>query len=332
MQSCPFCGNNKSIEVKTIIKEMEIRGEVIHIEREYGLCLDCGDAFEELNEEYDPYDKAYREYRRRKGWVQPEEIRAFREELGLTQKQLSDLLGIGIATLNRYENGALQSEANNQLIALCIEDRHALLHLIKTNTNTLPESEREHLIHVIENDNDEVSLITKDIINDLGSYPADIHSGGKTFDFLKFTQVVKFFCFQSDVFKTKLLKLLFYADFKHYKRHGKSITGARYVHLPLGPVPDNYKTWLLIASDWLNLVESHEIDFGEYSGEAFRTDKQPDFNLFSQEEIETLVLVKENFSTMTASFITKFSHQEPAYQETEPGQKISYAYAGDLQI
>ena len=44
---------------------------------------------------------------RGKGMLQPEEIRAFREWRGLTQKEFSDLLGIGIATLNRYLKMAL---------------------------------------------------------------------------------------------------------------------------------------------------------------------------------------------------------------------------------
>ena len=46
---------------------------------------------------------------------------------------------------------------------------------------------------------------------------------------------------ESDIYKTKLNKLLFYSDFINYYLNGTSISGAKYVHLPYGPVPDSYK-------------------------------------------------------------------------------------------
>lgn len=52
--------------------------------------------------------------------VQPEDIKKFRKELGLTQREWSEILGIGFATLNRDENGVLQSEGHDQIIRLSI--------------------------------------------------------------------------------------------------------------------------------------------------------------------------------------------------------------------
>jgi uncharacterized phage-associated protein len=40
---------------------------------------------------------------------------------------------------------------------------------------------------------------------------------------------------------TKLLKLLYFADYHHYRNHLKTITGASYVALARGPVVDGYK-------------------------------------------------------------------------------------------
>ena len=58
--------------------------------------------------------------------LNPEDIRSYRSRRGLTQKEFSDLLGIGIATLNRYENGALQSEAHDRIIKLAMEPQNFL--------------------------------------------------------------------------------------------------------------------------------------------------------------------------------------------------------------
>jgi len=40
--------------------------------------------------------------------------------------------------------------------------------------------------------------------------------------------------------KLKLLKLLYFLDFMHYKRVGYSVTGQNYYALPMGPVPTEF--------------------------------------------------------------------------------------------
>ena len=41
---------------------------------------------------------------------------------------------------------------------------------------------------------------------------------------------------------TKMNKLLFYADFIHYKNHGYGINSITYKALPFGPVPEHWGT------------------------------------------------------------------------------------------
>jgi putative zinc finger/helix-turn-helix YgiT family protein len=107
---CPNCDQESPL---TLVRETEVfnvRGEEIPVEVEFYRCRVCGEEFENSHSATDPYEAAYREYRARKQMLQPEEIREFRLRHGLTQQELSDLLGIGVATLNLYENGALQEE------------------------------------------------------------------------------------------------------------------------------------------------------------------------------------------------------------------------------
>lgn len=329
---CPFCEEETALNKITATEMMEVRGEKIPIERQYYHCQSCGEDFEELDENYDPYDAAYREYRNRKGWAQPEDIKAFRDQIGLTQKQFSDLLGIGIATLNRYENGALQSEANNTLIRLCMEDTRAFIQLVRSNQAALSEPEKEKLIQVIQGADSQSRYLIEDALQQFGSYPPSILSGGLPFNFEKFSQVMRFFCYKTEVYKTKLLKLHFYADFKHYKEHGVSITGAKYAHLPFGPVPHKYQTWLVAVAEWEGNVTSEEKEGHNYSGEAFSTDKKPNYDSFSQEELATLFAIKEKFDSFTSIQMAKFSHQEVGYRQTTNGQLISYKYAEELQV
>ena len=125
---------------------------------------------------------------------------------------------------------------------------------------------------------------------------------------------------------------MFYADFKHYKNYASSITGVRYVHLKFGPVPDKYRYYFATLENEAKAISVDEVNFGEYIGEIFYADKNPDLSVFSNSEVKTLSEVKEYFQIVGAGDIMKFSHREKGYNETDNGQHISYAYADDLQI
>ena len=50
-----------------------------------------------------------------------EEIRQGREQLGLTQKQFANLLGVGEATVSRWETGAqIQQRALDRFLRVCL--------------------------------------------------------------------------------------------------------------------------------------------------------------------------------------------------------------------
>ena len=126
----------------------------------------------------------------------------------------------------------------------------------------------------------------------------------------------------TDLYKTKLNKLLFYADFVNYYLHGNSISGSRYVHLPYGPVPDGYEDTL----ETLNHYGVIDIS-KQNSSELVRPGDRlvPDF--LSAEERQTLEWVLDTYGAMSASQLTELSHREKAYLNTRAGEEIAYEYA-----
>ena len=72
-----------------------------------------------------------------------------------------------------------------------------------------------------------------------------------------FCAMVLFFAHKStELLKTKLMKLLNYSDMIFYKENGISISGARYAHLPYGPVPENFDILLgTMAAEHLAHIE-----------------------------------------------------------------------------
>lgn len=86
-------------------------------------CAHCGAI--SIDDEADQHISAT--FRREARLLTPEEIRNSREQLGLTQKELATLLGVGEATVSRWETGAqIQQRAINRFLRLCFASLEAV--------------------------------------------------------------------------------------------------------------------------------------------------------------------------------------------------------------
>jgi len=153
----------------------------------------------------------------------------------------------------------------------------------------------------------------------------------------KLKAILRYFCTNTDphlLGKTKLMKLLYFADFKHIKKYGRPITNDTYYHLEHGPIP----------STILNLVNStiDEVD-GSILSDAIYIEQTPnskiqrikcyhpfqetDKKLFSESELEILCSVCKNFGNMGTKQIEEISHHESPWKETQETQKIDYSLA-----
>jgi len=327
---CPHCEKETKLELVRSVEEIKVRGEPIKVEMEYFKCKKCGEEFEDPRSDDDPLDKAYREYRRLHGMVQPEEIRTLRKKYGLTQGEMSNLLGWGGATLSRYENGALQDETHERALRLAMEPRN-LLKLISATPGALSKERRERLVKELEAAEEAAYSFEKIYEERFGRYEPDEFCGYRKLDLAKLFNAIIFFC-KGGVPKTKLNKLLFYADFKHFKEYSVSITGARYAHIPFGPAPDKYAYYFATLLEE-GAIKAEEVAYTkEAVGEKFVSMKEPDLSLFSDSELKILASVKEYFKKFSAKKVTEFSHKEKGYTEVPHGRLISYAYADELTI
>ena len=65
----------------------------------------------------------YDEYKKRVGLLTSKEIIAIRKKLNLTQEGLARIMGCGLKTITRYENGAIQDKVFDNFIR-CLELMH----------------------------------------------------------------------------------------------------------------------------------------------------------------------------------------------------------------
>lgn len=326
---CPHCEEQREIEIVDTIEKVDVRGESIEVPASHYRCKTCKGDFEDPKDGFNFIEKAYEEYRRRRGMVRPADIKAFRKKYGLTQGELSKLMGWGPVTLSRYENGALQDEAHDIVLRLAMNPEN-LAGLIEDKPEALPDQKRHRLMDELREER-ELSLSLEKVCEErLLRYEPDEYSGFRRLDLAKLFGVVLYFCKDGD-FKTKINKLLFYADFLHFKQYSVSITGARYAHATFGPVPDKYESVLAAMIENKSLSPEEFTCSEEITGEKLVATKNADFSLFSDSEIKVLATVRERFRGFSARKIMEYSHNEAGYRATTQGQFISYKYAEDLK-
>ena len=127
---------------------------------------------------------------------------------------------------------------------------------------------------------------------------------------------------------TKLVKLLYYADFDSYLQHGRPITGTTYLHFPHGPHPENwYRTREMMEAngDVSILYEPTAVGCHQY---RVLPNRAANLERLSSQDVEMLQAQAERFADLNAAGLERYSHQEFGWLTTEDGQPIPYALAG----
>lgn len=115
-KECPVCEIERDLVYGETRDTLKIRGLDIDVTSNIHYCPEGDHYFYSIEDEEDKFQSAYREFRKRRGLLQPEEIRAIRMQYGLSQKNFSRLLGWGEITIHRYETGAIQDEPHNDVL------------------------------------------------------------------------------------------------------------------------------------------------------------------------------------------------------------------------
>lgn len=328
----PITGN----EMK-LIKErrsMDFRKETFEIVFHYYKCEDSGEQFTTTSIDEVNMNQVYNQYRDKFNIPFPDEIIRIREKYGLSAAKMSEILGFGVNSYRQYEAGEMPSVANAKLIQM-VDEPKRFIDMMEL-CGTLDEKVKTRLIQKAQLLADDkkrniFNLNFKEYL--LGNHMADIYSGYRNPNFEKFTEMVVYFSERLSPFKTKMNKLLFYADFLMFKQSCFSISGVRYKAIDMGPVPNNFQSIFeyLANEDEIDILTT-EFPNG-YSGEQFKARKERNFNadLFTENELETLEKVASVFRETNTNEIIKLSHLEEAWKNNEKEKKvISYEYAFEL--
>jgi len=315
-------------------RSIVFRKETFEIVFHFFKCHDSGEQFTTTDMDEVNMNQVFNQYRDKYNIPFPDEVFRIRNKYGLSASRMSEVLGFGANTYRQYEAGEMPSVANAKLIQMA-DDSKKFIDMVKL-CSTLDEKVKEKYIQkaqllVEERKRNIFKLNFQEYL--LGSHLADIYSGYRNPSLEKFTEMVVYFSEHVAPYKTKMNKLLFYADFFMFKQSCFSISGKRYVAIDRGPVPDKY------ASIYEYLVNENEVDI-QYTkfadgnlGERFSARKDRPFHpeLFSENELKVLEKVATIFKSTSTNEIVELSHMEEAWLKNEKNKSIiSYEYAFEL--
>ena len=337
------CDNCDEIdETKTRVEERretyDVKGEPVTVLAKVRVCQQCKEGIFDETLDDQNVQAAYDIYRRTHKIISPAEIRALREKYGLSQRGLGAVLEWGPITIHRYETGSLPDEAHNQVLRL-LQDPFNMAQLIKDNPDAFeaePYAKILDRLGAILSEHAPVKVA--EVLGQGSRHKASIFTGFLDFQPEILMEMIVFFAHQSvGVLKTKLNKLLWYADFAHYKHHVVSISGAAYSHHQYGPVPQNYEAFVtaLIANGALNLEET-ELGTNKQGevmiGHLLSATRSPRLSDLDKTATETLKKVHQHFAPMGSKRISDLSHKEEGYIATQNRELISYTYADVLKV
>jgi putative zinc finger/helix-turn-helix YgiT family protein len=300
----------------------------------YFKCTDSNESFTDTETDDLNLNQLYNQYRCKHKIPFPDEISQLRNLYGLSASKMSEILGFGPNSYRNYENGEVPSLSNAKLIQLVKDAREFRKLLLLSSTyddNSLNKILAKAELAIKNQKEHRFDTLLKEYL--IGAPVADNFTGFSLPDLEKFTEMIVFFAEKLKPYKTKMNKLLFYADFVMYERSGFSMSGMRYVALQMGPVPDKYDTIYehLARKVAFDIIADLFPDGGV--GEKFKPNLNHEFNpaLFTSDELSVLEEVAKKFKNTSTKEIIDISHKEKGWiMNKAKNGMIDYKFGFDI--
>lgn len=329
---CPECGKLVVPEITEEDREVVLRGEKFTVKSTMPKCSECGSEFLMAGVENDSFTLAYDEFRKKHKLLYPAEITAIREMYGLSPKPFAKLFGWGELTVYKYEKGALQDNAHDEVLRFINDPENMKMIYDKNLKDNLDPGERDAFETTLSKLCAKINPYAR-IINLKFSYKPDEFSGNRPFDLARtanlILKIIK--CsVKKSLYEVQLLKCLFYLDFFYYKGNKISMTGLQYANGPFGPIPNDYHDLLsyMLGNKMLNMQVEF---FDNREGHLYTAVAEPDESVFSGLEQTLISEICGKLTPMGSKKLSDKTHKEvQGWKETASGQLISYKYADRL--
>ncbi|PTB97984.1 DNA-binding protein [Marivirga lumbricoides] len=324
----------KEMKIISDKQKLTFRKEEFELSCKFYVCEDTGEKFTDTKLDEWNMTLLHNLYRAKHNIPSIEEIKAIREQYDLSATQMGGILGFGANTYRLYEKGDVPTIPNARLIKSSASPKY--FKTLVEDWKPEKKEKRQKLLSLADKKIDEqrkknFSIELKEHL--LGGDDQDEFTGFRKPSFERFAEMIVFFSHHAPCYKTKMNKLLFYADFYAFKHFGISISGSKYRAIPYGPVPFKYESIFEELTE-KKLIDIYFDDSLNYKSEKLKARDDRKFNedLFSDQEIKILNLVAERFKNLNTKAIVKISHEETAWIQNNANRElISYQFAVDLK-
>ena len=272
-------------------------------------------------------------YRRIQGLLNAKAIKAIRSKYSISQKDFSILLGWGEKTITRYETYQIQDKAHDSILKKIEVDPEWFLCLLENAKDNLSMEAYKKYLNVAASiyENNQDLYLRKAIEAKYVQFQNNSMLNGNTALSLdKVVDVIRYMAASESItnlYKVKLMKLMWYSDVFAYKKRGEAITGLVYRALPMGAVPVGHDSIINLKN-----IPCEEVDMGETTAYHFSLKGEVKVSFLTEEEKDILDYVIKKIGKTSKNEIVDFMHKEKAYIETRPKEIISFEYAESLQI
>lgn len=321
---CPFCEEEHEVSIMQYKACGLVKNERVEYMKSVYYC-------EREDEEFAPeqmMDKnlfeAREAYRRGNDLLQVVEIKAIRELYGVTQKEYSRLLGVGEATIQRYETKQIQDSTYDMIMRMTGENPGYCLTLLERNKNEFAAKRylaiREKILTRIKAIGE--SYLTEEIVRTKYAEYSDAtaNNGFCSLDIKKVRNILAYLSEKvGNLYKVKAMKLLWYIDELSFKQSGKAMTGLVYQHKTFGALPLAHND--LIRLPGLIVTEEEHGDYVAYRIESAIEDVE---EKFAQSELAIINAVIDKFVNYSTKDIVQYMHEETAYKNTSANEIIPF--------
>ena len=320
-------------EVLTVIvNDTEVfKGEEVSVDAIYEYC-DHADEYLAKEDMIKANSLAMKDaYRAKVGLLTSGEIIDIRHRYDVSQKDFSDILEWGKATITRYENHQIQDRAHDDVLRKIGADPQWFLEMLKGAKERISEKAYEKYRKVASikfaemGNNYLIASIQARYANSLD----ESITGGVELNLSKVIDIINYYASRvSSLHTVKLMKMLWYADSLSYRRRRKSITGLVYRALPMGAVPEMYDQIMELEG-----VKYDEVWYGcDHIGYRFYPSVDFKVESLTSEDIDILDVIILEVGDMTTQEIVDKMHDEDAYKCTGKNCRIPFSFAEKLSL
>jgi len=327
---CLLCMEEHEVNTIEVVETEVFNDEEVSFKATYEYCSNASEYLE-TEEMIKGNSLAMKDaYRDKVDLLTSSEIVEIRKKYKVSQKDFSEILDWGLATITRYENHQVQDRAHDDVMRKINNDPKWFLEMLKRAKGRISEKAFSKYNHeASEQYKEKRNQYLMDSIQAIyADFDDEDLTGRAVLNLNKVVEMINYLASKVPILhKVKLMKMLWYSDCLYYKRKGISISGLAYSAFPMGAVPEGYDQIVLLEG-----VKYDTVWYGENVGYRFKPAPGFEIKELIQPEIETLDDVIRHLGNLNTDEIVNKMHEEEAYKCTNTNCLIPFSFAKNLTL